>query len=173
VWTRLNQHDFGQLRVHCFPAWPSKISTKQALACINQPEPEWKCMQLVLSAVWHIHIQASLCMHAVQMYCSGSALDATSSKNGSGHNLIACAELNDLCCRFMFPQSCPLSDYVIMLSHERTCLCASMETAFSLFPMAHHWEMCKLLCQELLSHFHMIHTRASMHLWPPLEKNCR
>lgn len=70
------------------------------------------------------HPYSNLFVHAFQMYSSGSVLDAASSQNESSHNLIACAEMNDLCCRFMFPHSCPLSDCVIVLSHEWTCLCA-------------------------------------------------
>lgn len=123
------------------------------------------CAGGLISSVAHPY--SNLFVHAFQMYSSGSVLDALSSQNESSHNLIACAEMNDLCCRFMFPHSCPLSDCVIVLSHEWTCLVpchASVENAFSLFPMAHHGEMCKLVCQELLSSFCMIHTRASMHL---------
>lgn len=62
---------------------------------------------------------------------------------------------------------------VLSCCHVNGLACAPChaleENAFSLFPMAHHREMCKLLCQELLSPFHTFHTRASMHLWPPLE----
>lgn len=114
------------------------------------------------------HPYSSLFVHAVQMYCSGSVLDAMSSQNGSGHNLITCAEMNDLCCRFMFPHSCPLSDCVIMLSHEWTCLCALLCVSGKCLLIIPHGTSQRnvqtSVSRSVKSLSHDSHTRASMHL---------